>query len=118
MKTPLKSLRAYCVDGCMVGQQVEVKLCPSTKCVLHAWRMGRRPPEGGAATKAISAKCLDCSGGNMADVRGCRISDCELFVYRRGKNPHLARKGSTPEVMAALRRQIRLDQSGVPAPPA
>ncbi len=36
--------------------------------------------------KAIRKKCLDCSGGNDAEVRKCVITDCPLYPFRMGKN--------------------------------
>lgn len=34
--------------------------------------------------KAIRAKCLDCSVGQVAEVRLCTATNCPLFVYRMG----------------------------------
>ena len=34
--------------------------------------------------QAIRAKCLDCSGGNRAEVRHCPSNDCPLWPYRLG----------------------------------
>ena len=31
---------------------------------------------------AIRKKCLDCSGGMVSEVKGCRIKDCPLWPYR------------------------------------
>ena len=42
--------------------------------------------------KAIRAKCIDCSGGNMAEVRKCEIDDCSLFIYRMGHRPDRGEK--------------------------
>lgn len=42
VKTPIKAIRAKCLD-CCCGQYIEVKMCPSTKCPLHPYRMGHRP---------------------------------------------------------------------------
>ena len=42
IKSPLKAIRAFCID-CMGGQVREVKLCPSKICPLHAFRMGKNP---------------------------------------------------------------------------
>ena len=36
---------------------------------------------------AIQAKCLDCSGGNKAEVRDCLVKDCALYPFRSGSNP-------------------------------
>ncbi len=40
--TPIKAIRAKCVD-CCCGQLAEVRNCQITKCTLHHYRMGRRP---------------------------------------------------------------------------
>ena len=34
--------------------------------------------------KAIRAKCIDCSGGNTAEVRNCPIKKCALYPFRMG----------------------------------
>ncbi|MDR2605570.1 MAG: hypothetical protein LBC55_09545 [Desulfovibrio sp.] len=34
--------------------------------------------------QAIRAKCLDCSGGDTAEVEGCLIPDCPLYTFRTG----------------------------------
>ncbi|RJQ26664.1 MAG: hypothetical protein C4589_09485 [Peptococcaceae bacterium] len=38
--------------------------------------------------KAIRKKCLDCSCGQAAQVRGCQVKDCPLFAFRLGRNPN------------------------------
>lgn len=43
--------------------------------------------------KAIRAKCLDCRGGSMRDVRLCTCQDCTLHPFRMGKNPRRAGVG-------------------------
>ena len=40
--TPIKAIRAKCVD-CMCGSVYEVALCPSEKCPLWAFRLGKNP---------------------------------------------------------------------------
>lgn len=45
--TPIKSIRAYCVNHCMCGQMQEVRLCPCVKCELWPYRMGKRPTTPG-----------------------------------------------------------------------
>lgn len=37
--------------------------------------------------KAIKKHCLECSGFEKKQVRECVIRDCDLYVYRQGKNP-------------------------------
>lgn len=44
--------------------------------------------------KAIRAKCLDCVGGNAAEVRKCVSTDCPLWGFRMGTNIHHARSAS------------------------
>ena len=36
-------------------------------------------------SKAIRLKCIDCCGGNMAEVRKCPVERCSLWRYRMGK---------------------------------
>jgi hypothetical protein len=37
--------------------------------------------------KAIRAKCVDCSGGSMAEARLCALTHCPLWAFRMGHNP-------------------------------
>ncbi len=37
--------------------------------------------------KAIRAKCIDCSCGQLKEVRECPITHCPLYPYRMGKRP-------------------------------
>ncbi len=48
-------------------------------------------------SKAIRAKCLDCCGGNRAEVRRCHIRDCPLWWYRMG-NPSKAENAGKEDV--------------------
>lgn len=36
-------------------------------------------------SKAIRLKCLDCCGGQSAEVRKCPAEHCPLWPYRMGK---------------------------------
>jgi len=42
--------------------------------------------------KAIRAYCIDCSGGNRAEVKRCELDDCPLFPYRMGRRGDRPRK--------------------------
>ena len=42
--------------------------------------------------KAIRAKCLDCSNGQIVEVRECVIPNCPLYPYRLGIRPKTAEK--------------------------
>ncbi len=44
MKTPVKSIRAYCME-CGDGTCREVRLCHMFDCPLYPYRFGRRPTE-------------------------------------------------------------------------
>ena len=35
--------------------------------------------------KAIRLKCIDCCGGNTAEVRKCPATHCSLWRFRMGK---------------------------------
>lgn len=110
--TPIKSIRLYCIEICMEGQMTEVRLCPSKKCDLWLYRMGRRPNlvelmewfqhhQGetviisedeirglkNTPVKSIREKCLNCNGWQYSSVRECTELDCYLHPYRMGKKP-------------------------------
>lgn len=36
-------------------------------------------------SKAIRLKCIDCCGGNTAEVRKCPATHCSLWRFRMGK---------------------------------
>jgi hypothetical protein len=46
--------------------------------------------------KAIRAKCVDCSGGSVAEARRCALTHCVLWAFRMGRNPFYG-KASTSE---------------------
>jgi len=46
MMTPLKSIRAKCLDCCN-DQPQEVRLCPCESCALWPYRMGHNPNRKG-----------------------------------------------------------------------
>jgi len=52
--------------------------------------------------KAIRAKCLDCSGGSIVEVRECGIETCVLHQFRMGKNPFRKKREMSPEQKSAL----------------
>jgi len=47
--------------------------------------------------KTIREYCIGCSGGVRDEVARCTVTDCELYPYRMGKDPHPVRKG--PKVL-------------------
>lgn len=46
MLTPLKAIRAKCLD-CMCDQLAEVRQCPCEDCPLYPFRMGHNPNRKG-----------------------------------------------------------------------
>lgn len=42
MLTPLKAIRAKCLD-CCCGSSHEVNLCPCSNCALYPFRYGKNP---------------------------------------------------------------------------
>lgn len=36
-------------------------------------------------SKAIRAKCVECSAGQVNEVRNCPVTSCPLWEYRFGK---------------------------------
>ena len=43
-KTPIKAMRAKCID-CCCGSHKEIKECTVIDCALYPYRMGRRPDQ-------------------------------------------------------------------------
>ena len=60
------------------------------KKVMDTINAGKRT----SPLKAIRAKCLDCCGFQMGEVRLCPSEDCPLWKYRFGANKSGARGNS------------------------
>ena len=43
--------------------------------------------------KVIREKCIDCSGGSLAEVRRCPVTKCALWPYRAGTDPFARPRG-------------------------
>lgn len=56
--------------------------------------------------KIIRAKCIDCSGYELGEVRKCTATACELWPYRMGTNPFAKRQLSDEQKAAARERMI------------
>jgi hypothetical protein len=94
---------------------------------MHPFRFGRRPTaeevaaiacrnvhpledeitqgefhtEGATALRAIKRRCLDCSGYSKAEVRNCKLRDCDLWPFRQGKNRNRVLSGEALEAARA-----------------
>lgn len=44
-------------------------------------------PDAQTGLAAIRAKCLDCCGGSVAEVRKCTATGCPLWPLRMGTKP-------------------------------
>ena len=61
--------------------------------------------------KAIRRNCLECSGGSAGEVKNCIITDCVLYPFRLGRNPHrkgMGRKYGNPELNRKSLTQVSL----------
>jgi hypothetical protein len=52
---------------------------------------GAVPEQPRSPMKAIPAKCVDCSGGSLVEVRECAATGCSLWPLRMGTNPNKRR---------------------------
>lgn len=47
--------------------------------------------------RAIRTRCIDCSGGSVAEARKCTAIGCALWAFRMGSNVfHGAREAENP----------------------
>lgn len=65
-------------------------------------------PEPTTPLAAIRAKCIDCSGGQLSEIRHCHIVRCALHPFRMGSNPHRKRRELSEEARAALTARLPL----------
>jgi len=57
--------------------------------------------QGSPLLKVVRQKCLDCSAGQLSEVRKCTCwASCPLWPYRMGKNPFSNRKGNSASLTA------------------
>jgi len=60
---------------------------------------------------AIRAKCIDCMGGNSAEVRRCGLMDCSLWAFRMGTDPFREKREMTDEQREAARERLARGRS-------
>jgi len=71
----------YAVDGHYLIGRDPRDLPEDLRDELAAeWGKAKNP------VKAIRAKCIECSGGSMAEARKCVSYDCALWPFRMGVN--------------------------------
>lgn len=54
--------------------------------------------------KAIRHYCLECCGGSSNEVALCPSTNCQLYAFRKGKNPYLTRSMSDEDRQKAADR--------------
>ena len=64
--------------------------------------------------RAIRAKCIDCSGGDMREVRLCPSKTCELYPFRMGTNPFMS--GLHKESTETNAQQTEHEEQSVSSP--
>lgn len=61
---------------------------------------------------AIRAKCIDCCGGNQAEVRRCGDVKCALWGFRMGTDPFREKRVMTEEQRAEARDRFARHREG------
>ena len=84
--TPLKAIRARCVD-CTGREKKAVRACDFADCPLHPLRMGRGSR---SVLKPIRVYCLWCMSGHREEIRRCPSDGCPLFPFRFGRRAQIA----------------------------
>ena len=44
VKTPIKAMRAKCLD-CTCGSHIDIRKCPVINCALYPYRFGKKPTQ-------------------------------------------------------------------------
>lgn len=57
--------------------------------------------------KAIKAYCLNCVGGQRAEVDLCPCVSCELYAFRTGVNPYRKKREMNEGAKAALQNNFK-----------
>ena len=60
------------------------------------WRTAGLPLR--TLAEAARAKCLDCCGGQLREVRFCMALTCPLWPFRMGTDPFRGRRGGRAEI--------------------
>lgn len=85
--TPLKAIRARCVD-CCAGELVTVRRCDfKEECPLWPFRMGKGVRGQGGLMRPIRQYCLWCVRDQPNEARLCPSVKCALHPYRLGRRP-------------------------------
>ena len=106
MKSPSKTIRAFCHYCVQSRSDSEVKNCTgyvvfaiSKPCTFYEYRTGDKR----VSVKLMRKFCLECMGGSKEAVKECSTIDCLIYPFRFGKNPLLAGKGKSRDEMMRIR---------------
>jgi hypothetical protein len=61
--------------------------------------------------KAIRLNCIECSGGDKAEVALCPMNKCPLYAFRFGKKPQIKYREKTEEQRLARVVQLQSARS-------
>jgi len=66
--------------------------------------------------RVIRTNCIECCGGNEAEVRRCRLHWCPLWPYRMATNPFTSRGGNPAALqhINASRLEARNKRAEIP----
>jgi hypothetical protein len=81
-------------QDCMIGRD------PRTMSLADLEALGRPRVSRG---DAIRANCIDCAGGNAAEVRRCAMLTCPLWPFRMGTDPYREPMSDEKREAAAVR---------------
>lgn len=87
--TPTEACKKFCTF-CLGLERYNTRIikdcqgdkCACGPCPLYKNRLGTR-----ISAKVIRKHCLYCMGGSSNSVMDCETTECELYLYRLGKNP-------------------------------
>lgn len=90
------------------GEAIEIGRDPRKMTVAQLNTAGhaKRP-----LLDAVRANCIACCAGNAAEVRRCRMIQCDMWPYRMATNP-FARKDLSDEARQALREGMAARMAG------
>lgn len=80
-------------------------MCGAVGCTSYPLRMGKRV-QGLRPLQVIKEHCIAC-GGHEEHPRDCKVTECELFPFRLGKNPNRAGIGNPSPNQANLGQESR-----------
>ena len=91
---PLAHLRPYLAETEPSEGGLQVGRDPRSIPEMD-WRTAGLPRR--TLAEAARAKCLDCCGGQLREVRFCMALTCPLWPFRMGTDPFRGRRGGCAE---------------------